>query len=150
MKKMRRMLSLLMVLFIILSFTVLSASASETSTARLMPMPYTYTSTIKIDSGWDFPPGWANFDVRITGLYDAQGGNVISIDTKTCRYTGGVNCVDHDVYVETWTEANRKGLVYWRLSGELTISWTSPVSGMQYENVYFESDSHCFYAEDYT
>lgn len=41
MKKMRRMLSLLMVLSIILSFTVLSASASETSTARLMPMPYT-------------------------------------------------------------------------------------------------------------
>lgn len=150
-KKAKRVLSLLMAISIILSFTVLPAAASETSTARLVPVPCTYTSTIiKIDSGLKFPPGWASSDVQIAGLYDAQGGNVISIDTKTCRYTGGLNCVSHDVYVETRTKAGRKGLAFWRLSGEFTIFWTSPVSGTQYENVFFESNGRCLFAEDDT
>lgn len=128
----------------------LAAETEVASPARLIEVEYTYTDSIILNNDFfDWPVGYAKFDITIKGVYDEQGGNVISIDSATCRYRGGVNCEDHNMEVVTWTSSADRGVVYWRLEGDLTLSWTSPTTGLEYETVYIESDDYSFDAYDY-
>lgn len=132
------------------SFSVSAESnGNVNSNVRLMPANFVFTDSISLGSGNEFPPGYANFDVRISGKYDLQGNNIISIDVKNCTYRGGVNCEEHDLSVTAYMSPSDNGVVLWKLTGSLVFSWTSPVTGVQYETVRIDSPLYSFNGLDY-
>jgi len=146
----RKVALFLAIVFCFISVTSVASAAGEGPVARLMPANYSYTEDIYINQRTNtFPPGYGHFTVTIEGVYDLQGDNVISIDSESFNYLGGVNCVDYDLTIETWTRADSKGVVFWKLSGSVTFGWTSPVTGMQYETVTLGSNEYSFRAQDY-
>lgn len=151
---MKKAISLILSVALCFAFSITGAFAvhadayDNVSVARIMPIPYTYTKHVSL-SPTSFPPGTAEFDVTITGMYDAQGDNVISIDSTTANYRGGINCTGHDVHVTTWTMAETPGVVYWKLEGDITFSWTSPTTGIQYETAYLTSPTYVFRPSNY-
>lgn len=149
---MRRMLAVLLVVVVSLSCFSVAVSATEIDSheagARLMPAAYKFTDSITLTPD-KFPPGTANFDVVISGQYDLQGDNVISIDVKQCTYRGGINCTEHNMSVTAYKSTGTNGYILWKLTGTLTFSWESPVTGHNYETVYLESPLYSFYVSDY-
>lgn len=130
--------------------TVSAAENAEASERSLMPVNFSYSKSISVYTDWDFPPGQANFDVTITGVYDVDHENVMSINTKNYSYRGGVNCYDHDMELVVWKDSSDASVVHWQLKGNLSFQWTSPVTGIQYETVYLASPVYSFDAWDYT
>lgn len=149
---MRKLFVWMIVFAVVLSCLFVPASATETGVtkpgARLMPMDFIFTDSIRVASD-EFPPGYANFDVKISGKYDIQGENVISIDVKQCWYRGGINCTEQEMTVVAYPSSGTNGYIMWRLEGSITFSWESPVSGMQYETVYYQSPLYTFYGGNY-
>lgn len=149
---MRKMIAVLLAFVLSFSCLFVSASATEISSpgvnARLMPAAFRFTDSITLYSD-DFPPGSADFDVVISGQYDLQGDNVISIDVKNCTYRGGVNCSEHDMTVTAYKSTGTNGYILWKLTGTLTFSWQDPQLGFTYEKVYLESPLYAFYGLDY-
>ena len=149
---MKRTLAIVLAMFLVLSIGSITVSAAElegdASVMNFMPVDYTYTDSVRLASGTSFPPGWANFDVTISGVYDVNRDTVVSIDTASSVYRGGVNCHEHDVEVVAWKNASEPNIVYWRLEGTITFSWTSPVTGIQYETVFLRSSTYSFDAGD--
>lgn len=150
---MKRTLALILATILVFSTGTIAVSAAEiegdASVLSLMPVNFSYSDSVRLTSGNSFPPGWANFDVTITGVYDINRDNVMSINTTSSIYRGGLNCHEHDVEVVTWKNASEPNIVYWRLEGTITFAWTSPVSGMQYETVFLRSSTYSFDAGDY-
>lgn len=125
--------------------------SGDTSVARLMPGTYTFTDSITISTpiSQPFPPGRAKFDVVISGMYDFQGDNVMTIDSAECYFTSGVNVSSCDMHVKTWTTAADRGYVFWRLEGTITFEWTSPVTGTQYSSAFYYTPDNSFRVYDY-
>lgn len=142
---------LALVMFICCSFVSVSATeyGTNTITPRLMPLNFYYTKTIQIATGATLPPGYADFDVVISGVYDAQADKIVSIDVKQCTYRGGVNCEVHDMTVSAQIASGDQAYVVWHLTGTLEFSWTSPITGLQYDEVVTRSSSYTFDANDY-
>lgn len=151
---MKRILALILSVFLCFSTSVLIVSAAETeadhSVMSLMPISFVFSDTINLATGTDFPPGYAEYDVRIAGVVDGQRNIVMSIDSRSCWYRGGVNCTVHDMSVEAWKDVNSPNTVFWKLTGTLGFSWVSPVTGLQYEKVFYESPTYSFVAYNYT
>lgn len=146
----RKVALILAIVFCFISATSVASAAGGSPVARLMPANYSYTEDLYITQRTNtFPPGYGHFTVTIEGIYDLQGDNVITIDSESFNYLGGVNCVDYDLTVETWIRADSRGVVFWKLSGTVTFGWTSPITGMQYETVTLGSDEYSFKALDY-
>lgn len=150
---MKRTLALMLAIILVISTGTIVVSAAEVegnaSVMNFMPVNFTYSDSVRLTSGNSFPPGTANFDVTITGVYDVNRDNVVSINSTSSIYRGGVNCHEHDVEVVTWKNTNEPNIVYWRLEGTITFSWTSPVTGVQYETVFLRSSTYSFDAGDY-
>lgn len=153
---MKKVISLILSIALCFTFSITGAFAvhadtyEDNSVARIMPIPFTFTDHISVGTDPShFPPGTAEFDVTIKGTYDAQGDNVISVDSTSYNYTGGINCAEHDVHVVTWTSAAGPGMVFWKLEGNIKFSWTSPTTGIQYETVYVSSPAYSFRASNY-
>ena len=150
---MKRIAAMIMVVTMLLSvgsLTVSAAGIEDTGIMpRIMPVPFSFSDSVTLSPGV-FPPGRANFYVTISGVYDINRDNVLEINNKTSSYTGGINCHDRDVEVVVWRASSESNIVYWKLEGTITFSWTSPVSGMQYERAFLSSPTYSFNADDYT
>lgn len=144
---MKKVVSFILVFVLAINICGFPAAAVE---PRIMPLAFDFTDSIQLATGVEFPPGYANYDIHITGVYDAEAGQIISIDTKTCAYRGGVNVSVHDMVIDAWQQADSRGVVYYKLTGTLSFEWTSPISGMKYEKVFLESPVYSFRANDYT
>lgn len=130
--------------------TVAYAQSSDNASPRLMPIQFSYEDTITVyPQAGDWPPGSATFNIEITGTYDAQGNNVISIDSASFFYTGSINCTEHDVEIVARPSPTERGVVLWELDGPITFTWTSPVTGIQWEKSYNGSPTYSFNAADY-
>ena len=150
---MKRVLTLILAFLFAFSASIIVVSAEEpdddVSLMSLMPVNFSYSDFVILGSGFSFPAGLAYFDVTITGVYDINRDNVMSINTGSSVYRGGMNCHEHDVIVVTWKNVDQPNIVYWRLEGTITFSWTSPASGVQYETVFLTSGTYSFDAGDY-
>lgn len=134
----------------ITSLLTVSTATSAQAAARIMPVPFSFSDTVNLTNQFgDWPLGFAEFSVEINGTVDAQGGNVMSIDSTSHFYSGSVNCTEHDLEIEAWASPTERGVVLWRLAGTVTFTWTSPVTGLQYEKSYDGSPTFSFNANDY-
>lgn len=148
---MKKGLSVMLAVCLCFACLLVASPAAYAQDARAMPVPFTFTDRVVLTPNLQdsFPLGTAEFDVTITGLYDAQGDHVYSIQSATCVYRGGINCTENDMEVSTWTTSTDRGYVFWELVGTLTFSWTSPVTGVQYESVFYHGPDQSFRAYDY-
>lgn len=148
---MKKILSFVLALLLCSTCLLISVSAkeldSDASVERLMPATFTYTTSTAIYS-WVKPIGHANFDVTISGVYDLQGDNIISITSKSCTYTGGADCTVHDMVVQAYETPGNSGHITWYLSGTVYFSWTDPKTGHFYERTISQSPVYDFYALD--
>jgi len=147
---MKRIIAIILVAAVSLSVLAMPASAlnmmDQESILRIMPVGFLYTKTITLSPNSAFPPGCANFEVSITGTYDINRDIVIQISSSSCSYRGGINCTGHDIHVVAWRSTTSPNVVCWKLTGTITISWTSPITGMQYETVSVASETFSFNA----
>lgn len=149
---MRKSLSIMLAISLCFMCVCVISPAAYAQDARAMPVPFTFTDEIRLTAanfGDSFPPGWADYDVVITGQYDAQGDHVYSIQSVTCRYKGGLNCSDRDLEIVAWTTATERGYVFWRFEGSITFSWTDPITNNQIERVLWDSETFSFRAYEY-
>ena len=149
---MKKILSVCFCLLLVFSLFTPAVYAEEptsaSSGARLMPVDYYFTTNVIVTSNSLVPPGSAKFNVYITGTVDVQSGNYVTIESATCRYISGINCIDYDVYVEAWTDYST-GTVYFGLSGPIHFSYTSPVTGLTYDEIVYSPTVYSFQADNY-
>lgn len=148
MKTTKRFVSLIFVLTLTLVLVIQPVAATQLSRSMPVPFTYTYDSYKTYPILGESPPGWAKFDITISGTLDVQRDYIV-LASSTCVYRGGLNCTEHDMEIVTWTSQSNPGYVFWKLQGTLAFQWTSPVSGMQYESVYVETPTQSFRAIDY-
>ena len=107
---MKKGLSVMLAVCLCFACLLVASPAAYAQDARAMPVPFTFTDRVVLTPNLQdsFPLGTAEFDVTITGLYDAQGDHVYSIQSATCVYRGGINCTEHDMEVSTWTACTKR------------------------------------------
>lgn len=150
---MKRFFAFVLALLLCSTCLLFSVSAEEdnsvASVERLMPATFVYTAFATLSTGISIPPGLADFEIMISGVYDLQGDSIISINVKNSTYRGGINCTGHDMVLQAYETPGSRGHITWKLTGNLTFSWTDPVFGLTFETVYLESPLHSFYALNY-
>lgn len=147
---MKRIISIVLALVLSISCGAMFVSAAEAEKMSLMPLDFYFTTTYRVPTGTDFPPGWVTYQITIAGVYDINRDNIMSIDTISCKYTGGVNCTSQDMKLVAQKNSNNSAYVNWYLQGTASFSWTSPVTGMTYSTTIYDAPLQTFNAKDYT
>ena len=71
---MKKGLSVMLAVCLCFACLLVASPAAYAQDARAMPVPFTFTDRVVLTPNLQdsFPPGTAEFDVTITGLYDAH------------------------------------------------------------------------------